>query len=491
MGLVATVLNVEESDLAGLPLSVLAAMATIGSYYYLQPLGDVLALSMGIEWTPLVTVGNMVLIVALNPLYAAAVLNLSTEAILPFMYRIVSALLLLFACFFYFFSGVKTLSFCFSVYVGTISLFTTTTFYARLASLHTKAEAKRVYGIIAAGAQIGQLLASVTAPIFFSQMGNMIVCVSALTYELAVQVMLCRSKMAPNQAAESASSSSSDSGGSGGSGGSSEPTPEPAENGKRDGKRNGKHCEVTPSPEPATSAIAENTCASRCGTSAVGGFAILASTPFLRAITLHTLLITFLVSGVWYERAAAVAAAFRTSDERYEFFAHLNFVVGVCTLLVQLLCFSHILRWLGFHGTLVAEPLAMGLGLCISIVSPGLLSIAFLDGLRKVVHYSLAKPTKEGLYASLPKDVVFIAKPLLDTLVYRTGSLVGAAYFTAAIQWGLTAKVRQYMLLAVSIGWAANCWWLGILAERHQQAQEEQARSSSVQGGQDSAQPLL
>jgi hypothetical protein len=68
---------------------------------------------------------------------------------------------------------------------------------------------------------------------------------------------------------------------------------------------------------------------------------------------------------------------------------------------------------------------------------------------------------------------------------------VGAAYFTAAIQWGLTAKVRQYMLLAVSIGWAANCWWLGILAERHQQAQEELARSSSVQGGQDSAQPLL
>ena len=108
-------LNVDESDLAGLPLSVLAAMATIGSYYYLQPLGDVLALSMGIEWTPLVTVGNMVLIVALNPLYAVAVLNLSTEAILPFMYRIVSALLLLFACFFYFFSGVKTLSFCFSV----------------------------------------------------------------------------------------------------------------------------------------------------------------------------------------------------------------------------------------------------------------------------------------------------------------------------------------------------------------------------------------
>ena len=59
------------------------------------------------------------------------------------------------------------------------------------------------------------------------------------------------------------------------------------------------------------------------------------------------------------------------------------------------------------------------------------------------MHYSLIKPTKEGLYAALPKDVVFIAKPLLDTLIYRTGSLIGAAYFTWAMNAGLTPKTRQ------------------------------------------------
>ena len=32
--------------------------------------------------------------------------------------------------------------------------------------------------------------------------------------------------------------------------------------------------------------------------------------------------------------------------------------------------------------------------------------------------------------------------------------------------------MRQYMLLGTACVWAANCWWLGILAERHQQAQE-------------------
>ena len=45
------------------------------------------------------------------------------------------------------------------------------------ASLHTKKEAKRVYGIIASGAQIGQLVASVTAATLFGIFGNAIVLV--------------------------------------------------------------------------------------------------------------------------------------------------------------------------------------------------------------------------------------------------------------------------------------------------------------------------
>ena len=142
------------------------------------------------------------------------------------------------------------------------------------------------------------------------------------------------------------------------------------------------------------------------------------------------------------------------------------------TLLLQTLCFSHVLRCLGFHGTLLAEPLAVLAGLVFAIVHPGLLSIACLDGLRKVLHYSLVKPTKEGLYASLERHVVFVAKPLLDTLIYRAGSLLGAAYFTAAIEGGLTSRHRQYLLVAVSLVWAANSVWLGLLAERHQRQVE-------------------
>lgn len=132
-----------------------------------------------------------------------------------------------------------------------------------------------------------------------------------------------------------------------------------------------------------------------------------------------------LVSGVWYERADAVANAFASDSARFTFFSTLNFGVAALTLVIQSLCFSRVLSILGTTNTLLMEPLALVAGLLATIVRPGIASIALLDGLRKVVHYSLLKPTKESLYAALPLDVQYRAKPLLDTFIYRVGSVVG------------------------------------------------------------------
>ena len=59
--------------------------------------------------------------------------------------------------------------------------------------------------------------------------------------------------------------------------------------------------------------------------------------------------------------------------------------------------------------------------------------------------------------------------------MYRFGSLIGAAYFTWAMDAGLEPKTRQFLLLAVTVAWGANSAWLGILAERHQKEMEEEA----------------
>ena len=355
---------------------------------------------------------------------------------------------------------------------------------------------RRVYGFIAAGAQVGQLCASLTAGTLFSFLQQRVVFLSALLIAACSYLVGLRGELWEPP-------STSDSGGTAKQRANEEPV-----NGG--GAMCGGRC-------GADTGLARGCCRS---------VQVLLSTPLLRAITLHTLLYTFLVSGIWYERAVSVSAAFHDDEGRYDFFATLNSLVsiapprrralltpqvaarawaasapprarhrflptvalvaaqvGAFTLLVQVFCFSHLLRLLGPRGALVFEPIIVALGLGVNFVHPGLLSIALLDGGRKVLHYALLKPTKEGLYAALGSDAQFVAKPLLDTLVYRVGSLLGATYFTAAVKGGIGADARRTILLFVTLAWLGNSYYLGGLAS------QKDAGSADASDGRDGCKP--
>ena len=435
------VLHIEAADVDGLPLAAGAGFCMMCSYFYLQPLSDALALKVGLELTPAITACNVVLIAVMNPVYACLVRAMPVPMVLPCVYAALAGVLLLFGVLFTLQPDSQQLAFVFAVFTGTFSLFLTTTFWARMASLHARSESKRVYGVIAAGAQVGQLCASLSAAPLYSLLRERVVIWSALLIGGCVWLVGLRGAL-PTSAAMMAESDASSAGGSAGAKASLSP--------KDSGAAEG-----------CLSASFERTCA---------GIRVLLTTPLLRAVALHTLLITLLVSGIWYERAAAVSAAFDGEVARFNFFALQNSLVGVATLVLQLCLFSHVLKLIGVRGALVVEPVIVAIGLFLNCVHPGLLSVALLDGGRKVIHYALLKPTKEGLYAAMPADAVFIAKPLLDTLVYRLGSLLGAWYFTSALRWGLSAEMRRYFLLAVTLCWGINSWYVGVLAHRVQQA---------------------
>ena len=270
----ARLLSVQPSDLRALPYSASAGFTIIGSYYFIQPLSDALALKVGLKHTPLITMANMALIVVANPLYAALSRAIPPSRMLPTVYRILASMLIAFGAAFYGWPESRPLSFSFAVFTGTFSLFLTSTFWARMASLHSKAEAKRVYGVIAAGGQLGQLAASVAAPLMFGYLQQKIVLASALLMELGAHLTAARGAIdRPLAAADKeaaappvASGAEADSGG-----------------GAQAGSRSSFW--------------------RRAYDSALGDLGLLMSTPLLRAITVHTLLYTFLVSGVWCDTA--------------------------------------------------------------------------------------------------------------------------------------------------------------------------------------------
>lgn len=121
-------------DLAGLPLSAGAALCMMSSYFYLQPLSDTLALKVGVENTPAITSVNIVLIAIINPVYGALVKALPVAKVLPRVYAVIISVLILFGVCFTVLPESLALSFTLAVFVGTLSLFLTTTFWARMAS---------------------------------------------------------------------------------------------------------------------------------------------------------------------------------------------------------------------------------------------------------------------------------------------------------------------------------------------------------------------
>ena len=471
---------VERADIdKGLFHAIASAVLMLGSYYLVQPLSEVVALTLGLENLPYVSILNMTLITLVNPLYAKMAHALPKEHVMPAVNRTVQCGLLLLAVLFSFSLGQKAenaVSFSFYVFVSIYALFTQTTFWARMASLHTKEEAKRLYGFIGAGAQSGQLLASLCGPVLYAAVGKWVLVIAAMLMEISTQLTHRRALHSgvDEAAAEKLRDRRKNA--------NATKHPEP-------GSKDGDHSTPSPSDRVGTEDHAAstqtsskaNTCSSRSSlssssssSSSFEGLQLLSSTTLLRQITLHTLFTTFLALGIWYEKAAIVEAAFPANEDggsdeantkRYQFFTTLNAIISCCTLTTQLFIFPHVLKGVGFQGALLIVTFTTLVGFLPVLIQPGIHTIAFLDASRKVAHYSLAKPTKEGLYASLSPDIQFVAKPVLDTFVNRLGYLLCSAVFAIEFACQVPPVVRQGLLMAVAFAHHGNAWLLGRVAE--------------------------
>ena len=290
--LASRLLGVHDTDLPGLSLSTGASLLLLGGYYFIQPLSDEMSLRAGIEYAPAINVGGLLLVAICNPLYAALLNLLPLSRVQPFLHRCFSCLLLTFSVAFWL--GRATgdgdtqqlpLAFAFAIFLSSTASFLMSTFWVRMAHVHSPAEARRTYGVIAAGAQGGQLLASVAAARLYATAHENLLLLTAAAVECSVRLIERRAELhekdgggAAATVAASAKSGGGGGGGAGGSGGSG--------GGLRAGWRD-----------------------------ALSGAPLLVSTPLLRTVTLHTLLLAFITNGLWCERArrkSRPAAVLRT-----------------------------------------------------------------------------------------------------------------------------------------------------------------------------------
>ena len=151
------------------------------------------------------------------------------------------------------------------------------------------------------------------------------------------------------------------------------------------------------------------------------------ASPYLR--TIAGLAFVVAIATQWTAFQLSVVADRRfggNADELTRFFGTFNFMLGIVSFMLQFLVTGRLLRVFGVTATIMALPIALTTGnfliLLVPVFWPVLLTNAFDQGLR----FSLDKATYELLYLPIPHGQRVHVKNAIDIVVNRVADGVGA-----------------------------------------------------------------
>jgi len=162
------------------------------------------------------------------------------------------------------------------------------------------------------------------------------------------------------------------------------------------------------------------------------GFSLLFTSRYLLLLSLFLLLMTWISTIIYFQLGDLISHAFASRDARTQAYALIDLVVNVAAFFLQLFGTGRIVRRYGVTTGLLLNPSIMVIAFLAIVFSPVLLVLASMQVLRRVAEYAVAKPTREMLFTIVDQASKYKAKNVIDTVVYRFGD-VSAAWFSAAV----------------------------------------------------------
>jgi len=380
------------------------------SYYLLRPLREAFGIARGADRLPWLMTGTMAVMFLANPAFAALVARFPRRRFIPMAYRGCAATLVGFFLLFRFLPGHggPALGYAFYIWLSVFNLFAVSVFWAFMADGLDQEQGQRLFSFIAMGGTLGAI-AGAGATEYLARSGfrldsGLLLLAAALGLELAVQ---CARALAVRF-------------------------------------QMGAGCAADREPGPGL----------------LEGLKLFARSPYLLLMGLYILLFTITSTFLYLQQGQIVAKALSTPAARTAAFARIDLWVNVLTLFTQVFWASRLIRGLGLGAVLCLMPVITLAGSAALWMMPSLGVLAFVQILRRGLHYAVDRPAREVLYIPLGPAERYKAKPFIDTFVYRTGDLLGiwipGALAAVVLPLGAVAMV-------VSGGWLWGGIWLGRL----------------------------
>jgi len=425
---------VQPEEVRALFWSFTYFFALLCSYYIIRPMRDEMGIAGGVDKLQWMFTGTFLVMLAAVPLFGWVAKRYPVRQFLPYVYYFFIGNLVIFFVLFKSDITHAYIARAFFIWASVFNLFIVSVFWSFMTDIFTNEQAKRLFGVIAAGGTAGALTGPVITAALVTSLGPANMLLISVAF-LAVAVCCIHQMVAWRNAAISTTG-------------------------------------------PESRLAPENTAAVRdraIGGSIFAGIRLVFSSSYLTGICFLILLYATLATFLYFQQAQIVRDSFSDSASRTAVFAAMDFSVNFLTIVVQLLVTSRIVGKWGLSWALALIPLLLGFGFLLLGLMPTLSILIAVQVLRRAGNYALMRPAREMLYVVLGKEEKYKAKNFIDTVVYRGGDAVSAWAYAGLKAVGL--NLAGIALVAVPL--AAVWGWISFkLGKRQTQLAARDINSS-------------
>jgi len=390
------------------------------SYYIMRPIRDEMGVAGGVNNLQWLFTGTLVGMLLVNLPFAWLVKNLPRSRFIPITYRFFAVNIVLFAVALHFATNAQAvwIGRLFFIWVSVYNLFVVSVFWQMNVDLFSSEQGKRLFGCIAAGATVGAMVGSaVTATLALYVTPIVLLLGAAVLLEVAVFSVGRLSRLSPTL--------------------------------HRD-PRAGRE-------RPEERVI---------GGGVIGGIAHALRSPYLLNVSLFMLLYSITSTVLYFQQAGIVSHSIPARGAQIAFFAKVDLMVDVLTLVSQVFLTGRVLLACGVAVTLALLPALSIIGFGALALFPTIGAVVAFQVLRRAGNFAITRPTREVLFTVVSREDRFKAKSFIDTFVYRLGDQVGAWSSALLTALGGGTSIAAMVAIPLSCLWLGNSLWLGRRQEK-------------------------
>src|SRR5689334_14942740 len=177
--------EVEPREVKAVVISFVYFFFLLASYFILRPLRDTMGTVYGVAHLQELFTGTFLLSFVVAPVFGGLASRMRLAVFLPWVYGFIAVTLVLFYFLFQSAANDRWIAAAFYVWLSTFNLLIISVFWSLMADIFSSAQAKRLFGFIAAGGTVGTISAPAFTTLFVNSVGtNTLLLISAAGFTI-------------------------------------------------------------------------------------------------------------------------------------------------------------------------------------------------------------------------------------------------------------------------------------------------------------------